>query len=68
MIVSRIPLFDEMTESGIDRFRDELKSEKTCIGGEGGRSWSRHEMVHGPKTERLARYPDGCIERPQSQT
>lgn len=30
----------------------------------GGWAWDRRDMVHGPGTERFARYPDGRIERP----
>jgi redox-sensitive bicupin YhaK (pirin superfamily) len=30
----------------------------------GGWSWGRHDMVHGPKIERFAKYPDGHIEKP----
>ncbi len=30
----------------------------------GGWKWNRHDMVHGPKIERFARYPDGRVERP----
>lgn len=29
--------------------------------------WQRHDMIHGPGTERFARYPDGTIERPGSK-
>jgi len=30
----------------------------------GGWSWGRHDMVHGPKIERFAKYPDGHLENP----
>lgn len=30
----------------------------------GGWKWPRHDMVHGEKIERFAKYPDGRIERP----
>lgn len=30
----------------------------------GGWTWSQHDMVHGPKIERFAKFPDGHIERP----
>ncbi len=30
----------------------------------GGWSWNRDDMIHGPKIERFAKYPDGRIERP----
>lgn len=30
----------------------------------GGWPWDRHDMVHGPKIERFARYPDGKLDRP----
>ncbi len=30
----------------------------------GGWSWGRHDMVHGPKIERFAKYPDGHVEKP----
>lgn len=30
----------------------------------GGWSWGRQDMVHGPKIERFAKYPDGRIEKP----
>lgn len=30
----------------------------------GGWKWQRHDMIHGPGTERFARYPDGRIEKP----
>jgi redox-sensitive bicupin YhaK (pirin superfamily) len=30
----------------------------------GGWPWERRDMVHGPKIERFAKYPDGKIERP----
>jgi redox-sensitive bicupin YhaK (pirin superfamily) len=30
----------------------------------GGWPWPRHDMVHGPASERFAKYPDGTIERP----
>lgn len=31
----------------------------------GGWPWPRHDMVHGPKIERFAKYPDGRIEKPE---
>lgn len=31
----------------------------------GGWKWERHDMVHGPKIERFAQYPDGRIEKPK---
>jgi redox-sensitive bicupin YhaK (pirin superfamily) len=31
----------------------------------GGWSWPRHDMVHGDKLERFAKYPDGKIEKPK---
>jgi hypothetical protein len=31
----------------------------------GGWPWDRRDMVHGPKIERFAKYPDGRVERPQ---
>lgn len=30
----------------------------------GGWKWKREDMIHGPGTERFAKYPDGRIERP----
>lgn len=30
----------------------------------GGWPWERKDMIHGPKIERFAKYPDGRIERP----
>lgn len=30
----------------------------------GGWKWQRSDMIHGPKIERFAKYPDGRIERP----
>lgn len=30
----------------------------------GGWKWQRQDMIHGPGTERFARYPDGKIEKP----
>lgn len=30
----------------------------------GGWQWERRDMIHGPKIERFAKYPDGRIERP----
>lgn len=30
----------------------------------GGWPWKEHEMTHGPKLERFAKYPDGRIEKP----
>ena len=30
----------------------------------GGWKWQRNDMIHGPKIERFAKYPDGKIERP----
>jgi len=30
----------------------------------GGWKWERRDMIHGPKIERFAKYPDGRIERP----
>lgn len=30
----------------------------------GGWKWQREDMIHGPKIERFAKYPDGRIERP----
>lgn len=30
----------------------------------GGWAWNRQDMIHGPKIERFAKYPDGRIERP----
>jgi redox-sensitive bicupin YhaK (pirin superfamily) len=30
----------------------------------GGWKWPRHDMIHGPKIEKFAKYPDGHIERP----
>jgi len=32
----------------------------------GGWKWEREDMIHGPKIERFARYPDGRVERPSS--
>jgi hypothetical protein len=34
----------------------------------GGWSWGRPDMVHGPGTEKFAKYPDGRIERPKKTT
>jgi redox-sensitive bicupin YhaK (pirin superfamily) len=31
----------------------------------GGWKWQRDDMIHGPGTERFAKYPDGRIERPK---
>ena len=31
----------------------------------GGWKWQREDMIHGPGTERFAKYPDGRIERPK---
>jgi redox-sensitive bicupin YhaK (pirin superfamily) len=31
----------------------------------GGWKWSREDMIHGPGTERFAKYPDGRIEKPK---
>ena len=31
----------------------------------GGWDWQRSDMIHGPGTERFAKYPDGRIERPK---
>jgi hypothetical protein len=31
----------------------------------GGWPWASHDMVHGDKPERFAKYPDGRIERPK---
>jgi redox-sensitive bicupin YhaK (pirin superfamily) len=31
----------------------------------GGWSWSREDMIHGPGTDRFAKYPDGRIEKPK---
>ncbi len=30
----------------------------------GGWKWQRHDMIHGPGTQRFAKYPDGRIEKP----
>ena len=30
----------------------------------GGWKWEREDMIHGPKIEKFARYPDGRIEKP----
>jgi redox-sensitive bicupin YhaK (pirin superfamily) len=30
----------------------------------GGWKWTREDMIHGPGTERFAKYPDGRIEKP----
>lgn len=30
----------------------------------GGWKWSKHDMIHGPKIERFAKFPDGHVERP----
>ena len=30
----------------------------------GGWKWNRHDMIHGPKIERFAKYPDGRVEKP----
>lgn len=30
----------------------------------GGWKWDRNDMIHGPGTERFARYPDGRIDKP----
>lgn len=32
----------------------------------GGWKWSRRDMIHGPGTERFAKYPDGRIEKPNA--
>lgn len=32
----------------------------------GGWNWTREDMIHGPGTERFAKYPDGRIEKPKS--
>jgi redox-sensitive bicupin YhaK (pirin superfamily) len=32
----------------------------------GGWNWAKHDMVHGPKIERFAKYPDGRIEKPST--
>lgn len=32
----------------------------------GGWNWQRSDMIHGPGTERFAKYPDGRIEKPNS--
>ena len=32
----------------------------------GGWKWQRHDMTHGPGTERFAKYPDGRIEKPKA--
>lgn len=31
----------------------------------GGWKWKREDMIHGPGTERFAKYPDGRIEKPK---
>ncbi len=31
----------------------------------GGWPWNRNDMVHGPKIERFAKYPDGRVDRPK---
>lgn len=31
----------------------------------GGWEWPRHDMIHGPKIEKFAKYPDGRLEKPQ---
>jgi quercetin 2,3-dioxygenase len=31
----------------------------------GGWKWNRHDMIHGPGTERFAKYPDGRIDKPK---
>jgi quercetin 2,3-dioxygenase len=31
----------------------------------GGWSWPRHDMIHGSKIERFAKYPDGRVEKPE---
>lgn len=31
----------------------------------GGWKWQREDMIHGPGTERFAKYPDGRIDRPK---
>ena len=30
----------------------------------GGWKWGRHDMIHGDKIERFAKYPDGRVEKP----
>ncbi len=32
----------------------------------GGWRWSREDMIHGPGTERFAKYPDGRLEKPKA--
>lgn len=32
----------------------------------GGWKWNRQDMIHGPGTERFAKYPDGRIEKPKA--
>ncbi len=32
----------------------------------GGWSWERTDMIHGPKIERFAKYPDGTIKKPKA--
>ncbi len=34
----------------------------------GGWKWPRHDMVHGEKIEKFAKYPDGRMEKPGSMT
>jgi redox-sensitive bicupin YhaK (pirin superfamily) len=49
------------TKEEIERtFRDYQKTQF------GGWQWKRHDMIHGPGTERFAKYPDGRVDKPKA--
>ena len=69
LILDACPLKEPVFQHGpfVMNTRDEIyetfsEYQKTQFGGW---SWSRADMVHGPKIERFAKYPDGTIRKPK---
>lgn len=61
-VVQRGPFVMTSQEEIIQTFQD---YDRTHFGGW---SWGRHDMVHGPKIERFAIYPDGRRETPPTSS
>lgn len=58
-VVQHGPFVMTTREEILQTFQDYQKTQF------GGWSWPRHDMVHGDKLERFAKYPDGRIEKPE---
>lgn len=58
-VVQHGPFVMNSQEEIVQTFRDYQATQF------GGWSWNREDMIHGPGTERFAKYPDGRIEKPK---